>query len=50
LVVDPDRVLSLSIGPQGLKAIAGRHAEITEYAGLIQKTKLSQSHILNVRG
>jgi hypothetical protein len=49
LVVDPDRVLSLPIGPERLKAIAGWHAKIAEHPGLIQQTKLSQSDALNVR-
>jgi hypothetical protein len=49
LVVDPDRMLSQPIGPQGFKTIAGRHPEIAQYPGLIQKTQLSESDVLNVR-
>jgi hypothetical protein len=50
LVIDPDRILPVSIRPQCLKAISGRHAEIAQHPRLIQKTKLSQSDILNVSG
>jgi len=48
LVIDPDRVLSLPISPWCLKAIAGWHTKIAQHPGLIQKTKLSQSDILDV--
>jgi hypothetical protein len=49
LVIDPDRILSLPIGSQGLKTIAGRHPKIAQYPGLIQKTQLSESDVLDVR-
>jgi hypothetical protein len=48
LVVDPDRVLSLPIGPQRLQAIARWYAKITKQPSLIQKTKLSQSNVLDI--
>jgi hypothetical protein len=49
LVVDPNRVLSLAIGLQCLKAIAGWYTKIANHPSLIQKTKLSQSNVLDVR-
>jgi hypothetical protein len=49
LIVDPDRMLSLSIGLQRLKPVAGRHAQIVEELGLVQETEFSQSNVLNVR-
>jgi hypothetical protein len=48
LVVDPDRVLSLPISFQGFKSIARGNTEIAEYPSLVQKTKFSERHILNV--
>jgi len=41
-------MLSL-ISPQRFKAIAWRNAKIAKHPDLIQKTKLSQSNILDVR-
>src|SRR6185437_13629408 len=49
LVIDPDRVLSLPVRLQGFEPIAGRNAQVIEQPGLIQKAKLSQRDILNVR-
>jgi hypothetical protein len=49
LVVDPNRVLSLPIRFQRFEPIAGWDAKIVEYAGLIQKTKLPQRAVLNIR-
>jgi len=49
LVVDPNSVLSVPIRLQRLKPVAGWNAKIVEHAGLVQKTKLSQCDVLNVR-
>ena len=49
LIVDPDRMLSLSIGSQRLEAIARRYAKIAQDPCPIQKTQFSQSDILDVR-
>jgi hypothetical protein len=42
-------MLSLTIRSKGFKAVAGRHAKIAQHPWLIQKTKLSQRDILDVR-
>jgi hypothetical protein len=42
-------MLSLTISPQCLEAIARGHTKIAQHPRLIQKTKLSQSDILDVR-
>jgi hypothetical protein len=41
-------MLPLPIRLQGLKSIAGWNTEIVEHPGLVQKTKLSQRHVLNI--
>jgi hypothetical protein len=48
LVVDPNRVLPLPIRLQRFEPISWRNAKIVEDPGLIQKTKFSQSDVLNV--
>ena len=41
-------MLSVAVRSKRFEAIAGRDAKITEHPRLIQKTKFSQSDILNV--
>jgi hypothetical protein len=48
LVVDSDRMLSVPIRLQSFQSIARRNTEIAESPGLIQKTKLSERHVLNI--
>jgi hypothetical protein len=43
-------MLSLPIGSQGFKTIAGRHPKIAQYPGLIQKTQLSEGDVLMSAG
>jgi hypothetical protein len=47
LVIDPDRMLSQPVSLQCLQAVSGWNPKIANDAGLIQNTKLPQSHILN---
>jgi hypothetical protein len=49
LIVDPDRVLPLPVGFQRFKPIARWNTKVREHPGLIQKTKLPQHNVLNVR-
>jgi len=48
LIVDPDRILALTIRSQCFEAIIGRHTKIAQYPCLIQKAQFSQSDILDV--
>ena len=48
LIVDPDRVLSLPVRLQAFQPIAGRNPEIAEHPGLVQKTKFSERHVLDI--
>jgi hypothetical protein len=48
LIVDPDRMLSRAISLERLEPINGRNPEIVQDPSLVQKTELSQGHILNV--
>jgi hypothetical protein len=45
LVVDPDRVLPLSIARQGLKAITGRRPQIADFNRGVQVAKLPTRHL-----
>jgi hypothetical protein len=48
LVIDPDRMLSIAIGFQGLKPIAGRNSQIIQDSRLIQKAQFAQGDRLDV--
>jgi hypothetical protein len=48
LIVDPDRVLTLPVRPQGFEAITRGNAKIAKYPSLIQKTELAERDILNI--
>ena len=41
-------MLPLTIRSEGLEAISGRNAKISQRPGLIEKTQLSQGNILDV--
>jgi hypothetical protein len=49
LVVDPDRILSLSVGLQRFKAVTLWDSKVADHAGLIQQTKFPQRYVLDVR-
>src|SRR5437868_12824238 len=49
LIVDPDRVLPASITSESLKPIGGRHTQIIEPSGIVEKTQLAKRASLNVR-
>jgi hypothetical protein len=49
LIVDSYCVLSLPIGLERFKPVAGRDTKVANHAGLVQKTKLPQRDILNIR-
>jgi hypothetical protein len=49
LIIDPDRMLPQAIRSKCFEAIAGRHTKIAKHPSLIQKTKLSQSDVLDIR-
>jgi hypothetical protein len=48
LLIDTDAVLPGSVTFQGLEAIIRWHGKISEHAGIIQHSQLSQSDPLNV--
>jgi hypothetical protein len=48
LIIDPDRMLPLTIRSKCLKTIAGWDPKISQRPGLIQKAQLSQGNILDV--
>jgi hypothetical protein len=49
LIVDADRMLPSSVGPECLESIARRDTKIVEHSRLVQQTKLAQGDILDVR-
>jgi hypothetical protein len=49
LIIDPNRVLSLTIRSKCFEPVAWGYSEITEHPGLIQKTKLSERDVLDIR-
>jgi len=48
LIVDPNRMLSLTVRSKGFEPIARWHSKIAEHPGLIQKTKLSERDVLDI--
>jgi len=48
LIIDPNRMLSLTVRSKCFEPIARGHAKIAEHPGLIQKTKLSERDVLDI--
>ena len=48
LIIDPNRMLSLTVGSKCFEPVARWHPKIAEHPGLIQETKLSQRDVLDV--
>jgi hypothetical protein len=48
LIVDPDRVLTLPVCPQGFEAVARGNTKVAKDPSLIQETKLAKRDILNI--
>src|SRR5262245_6072583 len=46
LIVDPDAVLTLSISPQGLEPVSGRHPEVRERSCPVEEQELSSRRAL----
>jgi hypothetical protein len=44
LVIDPDAVLPLSVAPQALQSIAGRHTQVIEAGGDLELPQLATGH------
>jgi len=49
LVIDPDRILALPVSLERFEAVTRWNPKIASRSGLIQKTKLSQRHVLDIR-
>ena len=49
LVVDTNRMLAMSVLRQRLEAVAGRHSKVIERPRIVDETKLSERHGLDVR-